>query len=157
MEANQTKRKELEEVERQLRSVDIELERMVKEIPNFEERVRIAEQKNLEEQTKKGIDPVNVQPSKDQRLATTTLEQAQKAIEKFQQRKRELRGKIETLQVSLLEEDLIHLSRLHAKLKEREGELESELEEVRSELAQVAEKKEALALKIAEQSQRDNG
>ena len=121
MEKGETFRKELEDNKRQLRSVEIEIDRLSKQTPSLEEKVRLAEQKNIQEQTDLGHDPLDIEPSKEIHLATKTLEENRRVLEKFTARKTEILAKIESLQVSLLEDELVQQAKLYAKPKEQDG------------------------------------
>ena len=145
-------RHELEEAQRQLRAVEVEIERLSEQVPGLEEKLRLAEQKNIDEQTKKGVDPLDVQPSKEVLQARRALEENGRVIEKFTNRKTEILVRIENLQVTLLEDELIRQTKLFAKLKEREMLLEEELKTVQEEIAKVEKKKEEIALRVAEKT-----
>jgi len=153
MEKEETLRKELQETERQLRAVEVEIERMAQQIPTLEERVRFAEQKNVQEQTKMGIDAINVQPSKEVREANNALEESGKVLEKLTRKKGDVLARIESIEVSLLETELVHYSRLFATLKEQEVQLEEELKLLRHEIEKAEKKKEEIALQVARKTQ----
>ncbi len=156
MEKGESIRKELEEAERQSRGLDVEIQRMAQQTPKLEEAARVAEQKNIQEQTKLGRDPVDIQPSRMEREAIKRLEDHRKTLEKFQQRKVQTSDRIEQLQMALLEDELVQQAHLFTSLKKRETDLEEALVELRNEIQTVEKHKESLALRLVQMSEKPN-
>ncbi len=152
MDKSETLKRELEEHRRQLRSVDVEIERLKQQVPSLEEKIRLTEQKNIQDQTKLGVDPLDIQPSKEVRIAAKSLEENAKVLEKFETKRAEIRSCMEGVEVSLIEDELIQQSRLFTKLKERESALEDELKILRKELETVEKRKGEIALRVAERT-----
>lgn len=144
--------REVQEATRQLRAVEVEIQRLAKEYTVLDEQVRAADQKNFEEQTRLGKDPVDILPSKELKEALSRRDQNLRSIEKLNQKKRAAEERLRSLQTALLETALVDVSRRVNHLKRREEELQTELQTVAEEIQKLEFKKEELALELARQS-----
>lgn len=144
--------REVQEATRQLRAVEVEVQRLAKEFTFLDEQVRAADQKNFEEQTRLGKDPVDILPSKELKEALSRRDQNLRSIEKLNQKKRDVEVRLHALQTAHLEAALIDVAGKVNLLKRREEELQAEIETVKEEIQKLEIRKEELAVDLARQS-----
>lgn len=152
MSREESPNREIQEATRQLRAVEVEVQRLAKEFTFLDEQVRAADQKNYEEQTRLGKDPVDILPSKELKEALSRRDQNLRSIEKLNQKKRDVEARLHTLQTVHLEAALIDVAGKVNLLKRREEELQAEIETVREEIQKLEIRKEELAVELARQS-----
>jgi hypothetical protein len=143
------KRPEIVDAESGLMRTQREIQAVEKDLLSLREKLRVAEQKEIDARSKAGEDATGFEPTPDMSALLSSISKAEGSLGLLQLREKEQKKNLEKLNLDSVEQELLLHSRVILRLKTREGELAKELTQVQKEL-KFAEKRSAeLADKIA--------
>lgn len=140
------------EAENHLARTCREIETMEKELLGLREKLRIAEQKEIDARSAAGKDPAPFAPTPEMEAVLKAISKTEGALGLHRLRETELKERIAKLESEALESELIEVSKSTVELKRREQELSEELDRVRKKLASAEARSAELAERIAAQS-----
>lgn len=143
------KKPEIVEAEAGLVRTQREIQAIEKDLLSLRERLRVAEQKEIDARSDRGDDASGFEPTPEMSGLLSSISKAEGSLGLLQLRENEQKKNLEKLRFSSVEQELLLLSKTILRLKTREAELSKELAQVQKEL-KFAEKRSAeFADKIA--------
>ena len=141
------------EAESQLKRTEREIESVEKELLALREKLRVAEQKEIDARAAAGIEPTDFEPTLEMGSVMREISKTEGSLGLLRLRESEHKNRIRKLGNDLLEVELVAVSKVAVELKRREQELSEELVHVQKKLAAAEKKTTDLADRIAARSE----
>ena len=143
------KKPEMLEAESQLKRTEREIESVEKELLALREKLRVAEQKEIDARAAAGKEPTDFEPTPEMGSVMKEISKTEGSLGLLRLRETEQKNRIGKLAIELIEAELVAVSKVTVELKRREQELSEELVRVQKKLAAAEKKTTELADRIA--------